>query len=85
MSYSGDIEVPSIRDGLHLEYLVVQYFSVDSHFTKNDKSYSRRFFHIDGVDDGLSFPAIESISSPNIFGLLLYTIFRRRAHVDKTS
>jgi hypothetical protein len=68
MSYSGDIDVASIGTLLHLRYLVEHYFSVNFHFLKNNKSYSRDFFTIDTIDDALCFRGIGRSLSPQIFG-----------------
>ena len=66
------------RGRSHLEYLTVQYFSVNFHFLNNDKSYNSDFFTIDTIDDWLSFRDIETVLSSNIFGLILYAIFRKQ-------
>jgi hypothetical protein len=63
----------------------VQYFSVNFHFLSNNKSYNRDFFTIDTIDDGLSFHGIESVLWSNIFGLVLYTILRKRDSIKKAS
>jgi len=56
----------------------VQYFSVNFHFLNNDKSYNSDFFTIDTIDDRLPFRDIETVLSSNIFGLILYAIFRKQ-------
>ena len=56
----------------------MQYFSVNFHFLNNDKSYNSDFFTIDTIDDWLSFRHIETVLSSNIFGLILYAIFRKQ-------
>ena len=66
------------RGRSHLEYLTLQYFSVNFHFLNNDKSYNSDFFTIDTIDDWLSFRDIETVLSCNIFGLILYAIFRKQ-------
>jgi hypothetical protein len=63
----------------------VQYFSVNFNFLSNDKSYSRDLFTIDTIDNGLSFHGIESVLWSNIFGLVLYTILRKRDSIKQAS
>jgi hypothetical protein len=68
-----------------LEYLIAQYFSVNSHFIDNNRSYKGEFFTIDTIDDGLSFDAIKSILSLDHIYLVLYTIFGKDVSADKAS
>jgi hypothetical protein len=78
MSHSGDIDDTSIRGRCHLEYLRVQYFSVNFNFLNNNSSYNWDFFIVDTTDDGLSFHSNESVLSFNIFGLVLYAISKKQ-------
>ena len=68
-----------------MEYRIVQYFPVNFHFLDNDKSYNRDCFIIDSIDDGVYFDGTEIVLSSNIFGLVLYTIFRKHDFIDKAS
>ncbi len=62
-----------------MKYLVEQHFSVNFRFLSNDNSYNRDFFTIDTIGPGLSFHGIKSISSSDIFYIVLYTIFGKSA------
>jgi hypothetical protein len=56
---------------------VLQYFSVNFHFLNNNKSYSRDFFAVDTIDDGLSFDGIESTVSLECFSISTLYYFQK--------
>ena len=85
MSHSRDIDDTSNEDGSHLEYLTVQYFSVNFHFLESDKRYNRDFFTIYTIDDGLSFGGIQSILLSDNISLIPCTIFRKGVSVFKAN